>query len=65
MPRLRQELALKPDMSVADVGAGRGELTVALATEVGPSGEVFSTDSDTEALEQIRARGSRPPRSGT
>jgi len=43
-------------MSVADVGAGRGELTVALAAEVGPSGQVFSTDIDTEALEQIRAR---------
>src|SRR4030095_14524993 len=56
MPRLRQELALKPDMSVADVGAGSGGRAVALATECGPSGEVFSTDSDTEALEQIRAR---------
>ena len=38
MPRLRHELALNPGMSVADVGAGRGELTVALAAEVGPSG---------------------------
>jgi SAM-dependent methyltransferase len=56
MPRLRHELALKPGMSVADVGAGRGELTVALAAEVGPSGQVFSTDIDTQALEQIRAR---------
>jgi SAM-dependent methyltransferase len=56
MPRLRHELALKPGMSVADVGAGRGELTVALAAEVGPSGQVFSTDIDTDALEQIRAR---------
>ena len=56
MPRLRHELALKPSMSVADVGAGRGEVTVALAAEVGPSGQVFSTDIDTHALEQIRAR---------
>jgi SAM-dependent methyltransferase len=56
MPRLRHELALKPGMSVADVGAGKGELTVALAAEVGPSGQVFSTDIDTQALEQIRAR---------
>jgi len=56
MPRLRHELALKSGMSVADVGAGRGELTVALAAEVGPSGQVFSTDIDTKALEQIRAR---------
>jgi len=55
MPRLRQVLALKPGMSVADVGAGKGEVTVALAAEVGPSGHVFSTEIDTEALEQIRA----------
>src|SRR4030095_3650659 len=55
MPRLRHELALKPSMSVADVAAGRGELTVALAAEVGPSGQVFSTDIDSQALEQIRA----------
>ena len=41
MPRLRHGLALKPGMSVADVGAGRGELTLALAAEVGPSGQVF------------------------
>jgi SAM-dependent methyltransferase len=55
MPRLRQVLALKPGMSVADVGAGKGEVTVALAAEVGPSGHVFSTEIDTQALEQIRA----------
>jgi predicted small secreted protein len=41
MPRLRHGLALKPGMSVADVGAGRGELTLALAAEVGPRGQVF------------------------
>jgi hypothetical protein len=52
-PRLRHELALKPDMSVADVGAGSGELTVALAVEVGPGGHVFSTEIDSEALKQI------------
>jgi SAM-dependent methyltransferase len=55
MPRLRHVLALKPGMSVADVGAGKGEVTVALAAEVGPSGHVFSTEIDTEGLEQIRA----------
>ena len=55
MPRLRQVLALKPGVAVADVGAGRGEVTVALAAEVGPGGRVFSTEIDPEALEQIRA----------
>jgi SAM-dependent methyltransferase len=56
MPRLRAVLTLRPGMSVADVGAGGGELTVALAIEVGPTGRVFSTDVDPNALEQIRAR---------
>lgn len=55
MPRLRHVLALKPGMSVADVGAGKGEVTLALAAEVGPSGHVFSTEIDPEGLEQIRA----------
>ena len=55
MPRLRQVLALKPGLAVADVGAGRGEVTVALAAEVGPGGRVFSTEIDPEALEQLRA----------
>lgn len=56
MPQLREVLTLRPGMSVADVGAGRGELTLALAAEVGPGGRVFSTDIDPEALEEIRAR---------
>jgi len=43
-------------MSVADVGAGRGEMTVALAAEIGPSGRVYATDIDPQALEQIRTQ---------
>jgi SAM-dependent methyltransferase len=56
MPRLRDVLTLRPGMAVADIGAGRGDLTVALAAEVGPGGRVLSTDIDPHALEQIRAR---------
>lgn len=55
MPRLRQVLTLKSGLTVADVGAGRGDVTVALAAEVGPGGHVFSTEIDREALERIRA----------
>ena len=54
LPRLRHVLGLGPGMSVADVGAGTGELTVALAAEVGPSGRVYSTEIDPERLQQIR-----------
>lgn len=55
MPRLRQVLALEPGVSVADVGAGKGEATLAVAAEVGPSGHVFSTEIDTESLQKLRA----------
>jgi ubiquinone/menaquinone biosynthesis C-methylase UbiE len=54
MPRLRQVLALKPGSVVADVGAGKGGLTLALAREVGPSGHVFSSDIDPERLRGLR-----------
>ena len=50
MPRLRQVLALKEGMVVADVGAGKGELTLSLAREVGSKGHVFSTEIDAERL---------------
>src|SRR5215831_17139162 len=56
MPRLRQVLNLRSGMSVADVGAGGGDLTLALAAEVGPAGRVFSSDIEPSALEQIRRR---------
>jgi ubiquinone/menaquinone biosynthesis C-methylase UbiE len=54
MPRLRQVLTLKTGTVVADVGAGKGELTFALAREVGPNGRVFSTDIDPERLRGLR-----------
>ncbi len=56
MPRLRQVLNLKPGVSVADVGAGGGDLTLALAAEVAPGGRVFSSDIDPNALDEIRGR---------
>jgi ubiquinone/menaquinone biosynthesis C-methylase UbiE len=55
MPRLRQVLALKEGMVLADVGAGKGQLTLALAREVGSSGRVFSTEIDPDRLKALRA----------
>jgi ubiquinone/menaquinone biosynthesis C-methylase UbiE len=54
MPRLRQVLALKEGMVVADVGAGKGELTFALAGAVGSSGRVFATEIDPARLRRLR-----------
>jgi SAM-dependent methyltransferase len=55
MPRLREVLALEAGKVVADVGAGKGQLTAALAREVGPSGRVYSTEIDRARLEALRA----------
>ena len=55
MPRLRQVLVLEAGKVVADVGAGKGELTLALAREVGPAGRVYSTEIDAGRLEKLRA----------
>ncbi len=54
MDRLASVLALHPGMVVADVGAGKGELTMGLARRVGPSGRVFSTDLEPRRVERLR-----------
>jgi ubiquinone/menaquinone biosynthesis C-methylase UbiE len=54
MPRLTQALDLRPGMVVADVGAGRGQLTLALAAAVGPGGHVFSSEIDQGRLTELR-----------
>lgn len=41
-------------MTVADVGAGFGAMTVVLAKWLGPSGRVFATDITPDALAAIR-----------
>ena len=54
MPRLRQALALRTGMVVADVGAGKGQLTLALARAVGSAGHVFSSEIDPARLRALR-----------
>jgi len=40
--RLAALLQIKSGMVIADVGAGKGQMTVMMAEKVGPSGYVFS-----------------------
>jgi ubiquinone/menaquinone biosynthesis C-methylase UbiE len=54
LPRVRQVLALETSTVLADVGAGKGELAVALAREVGAKGRVFATEIDPERLRRLR-----------
>jgi ubiquinone/menaquinone biosynthesis C-methylase UbiE len=53
--RLVQVLDLKPDSVVADVGAGSGALTVALAERLGSKATVYSTEVDPTELDKIRS----------
>ena len=52
--RLIQVLDLKPGVTVADVGAGSGQLSISIARRVAPNGTVYSTEIDPKKLDQIR-----------
>ena len=54
VPVLVEVLELKPGMTVADVGAGGGAMTVVLGKWLGPSGHVFATDITASALRETR-----------
>jgi SAM-dependent methyltransferase len=52
--RLITILELRPGDSVADIGAGSGEMTVEVARQLGGASRVFSTDINAERLREIR-----------
>jgi ubiquinone/menaquinone biosynthesis C-methylase UbiE len=52
--RLTKALRLTTGQTVADIGAGLGELTLELARIVGPAGRVFSTEMSDERVAGIR-----------
>jgi ubiquinone/menaquinone biosynthesis C-methylase UbiE len=52
--RLTKALELTLGRSVADIGAGAGELTVALARVVGPTGRLYATELESGRLRAIR-----------
>lgn len=54
--RLAALLELRPGVSVAEIGAGHGALTVDLARRVGPRGRVYSTELDPERRAAIERR---------
>lgn len=51
-----QRLALRPGMRVLDAGCGPGRLTVPIALELGPQGEVTALDIQSGMLRRARAR---------
>ena len=55
VPQLASQLALKPGMVVADVGAGGGAMSVVMAKWLGAEGRVYATDIGAAQLAEIKA----------
>jgi ubiquinone/menaquinone biosynthesis C-methylase UbiE len=51
--RLVEVLELQSGATVADIGAGSGEMTVALARQLGPDSRVYGTDINRDRLREI------------
>lgn len=54
--RLAELTHVAPGQTVAEIGAGSGRFTVALARKVGPGGRVLSTELNAERRRDIRDR---------
>ncbi|MGH9174119.1 MAG: class I SAM-dependent methyltransferase [Vicinamibacterales bacterium] len=48
-------LQLQPGSVVAEIGAGSGELTIALARHVGPDGRIYSSELGPTRVQRLRA----------
>jgi precorrin-6B methylase 2 len=51
-----KSLKLKPGMTVADIGAGSGRITLMMAEQVGPEGKVLAVDIQQEMLNLIKKK---------
>ena len=52
-------IGIRPGMTVADVGAGTGYMTLRMARRVGGAGKVYANDLQPEMLEKLRANSQR------
>lgn len=57
---LMAELALKPGMDVADVGAGTGYYARRMALQVGPKGKVYAIEVQPQMLRVLETTAKRP-----
>ena len=56
LEKIISQIDVKPDMVIADFGAGHGFFSVAFGKIIGPSGQVFAIDVLPQAIEAIRSR---------
>ncbi|HEX5228986.1 MAG TPA: class I SAM-dependent methyltransferase [Bryobacteraceae bacterium] len=52
-------LKIQPGMTVADVGAGTGYMSLRMAKRVGPTGKVYANDLQPEMLRRLRANAAK------
>ncbi|MBI3666470.1 MAG: hypothetical protein HY236_09655 [Acidobacteria bacterium] len=52
--RMAEILALKPGMTVAEIGAGEGRMTVSIARRLGSTGRMFSTELNPARVHDIQ-----------
>lgn len=52
-------IGIKPGMTVAEIGAGRGRYVVQLAVRLGETGKVYAEDIDAQALKHLEKRCKR------
>ncbi len=52
-------LNLKPGMTVADIGAGTGYMTLRIARRIAPSGHVYGVDIQPEMIRRLEANAAR------
>lgn len=57
--KLMDAIGLKEGMTIADIGAGRGRLTVFFSIRVGETGKVFANEIDETTLEYLKDRCKR------
>jgi ubiquinone/menaquinone biosynthesis C-methylase UbiE len=63
-PRRLLKGYVKEGMTVLDVGCGTGYFSLGMARLVGPTGQVVSVDTETEALEALRKKAEQAGLSG-
>jgi len=51
-----QHLNLQPGMRVLDYGCGPGRLTIPIAKQIGPAGEVMALDIQSDMLKRVRRK---------
>jgi ubiquinone/menaquinone biosynthesis C-methylase UbiE len=57
--KIMDAVGMKPGMTIGEIGAGTGRMTMWIAERVGPAGMVYANDIDRDALHKLAKRAKR------